>query len=143
MQTITARFGMANWHPSTRERLFLLVVSVALSLASHVVFLRFLPSLWQRNESADYRVFYEPVARQLAAGRGFHLPSGKPALKYPPGIPIVYGATFWLADRTGLSYETGVVALQALLAILSGALVAALALQCYGARVALPACVLW
>jgi hypothetical protein len=99
MQTIAARFGMANWHPSTRERLFLLVVSVALSLASHVVFLRFLPSLWQRNESADYRVFYEPVARQLALGHGFYLPSGKPALKYPPGIPIVYGATFWLSER--------------------------------------------
>jgi 4-amino-4-deoxy-L-arabinose transferase-like glycosyltransferase len=56
---------------------------------------------------------------------------------------MVYCATFWLADRAGLSHETGVVVLQGLLAILSGVLVTALALQSYGARVALLACVLW
>jgi len=63
--------------------------------------------------------------------------------KISSGHTMVYGATFWLADRTGLSHETGVVALQGLLTVLSGVLVAALALQCYGARVALLACFLW
>jgi len=108
-----------------------------------VVFIRFLPAPWQPNKGSDYRVFYEPVAQQLAAGRGFYLPSGKPALKYPPGIPMVYGATFWLADRAGVKHETGMAALQALLMILSGVLVTALALPSYGARIALLACVLW
>jgi 4-amino-4-deoxy-L-arabinose transferase-like glycosyltransferase len=109
----------------------------AIALASHLSLLRFLPAPWQPNQSPDYHVFYEPVARQLAAGRGFYLPSGKPALTYPPGIPMVYGATFWLADRCGLSHEVSVAALQALLTIFSTMLVAALAVRCYGARIAL------
>jgi hypothetical protein len=70
--------------------------------------MRFLPAPWQPIQSSDYRTFYEPMARQLAAGRGYYLPSGKPALTYPPGIPIVYGATFWLAERAGLSHQTSV-----------------------------------
>jgi hypothetical protein len=122
---------------------FLLALSALIALGSHVVFIRFLPAPWQPNKGSDYRVFYEPVAQQLAAGRGFYLPSGKPALKYPPGIPLVYGATFWLADHAGVKHQTGMAALQALLAILSGMLVTALALPSYGARIALWACVLW
>jgi 4-amino-4-deoxy-L-arabinose transferase-like glycosyltransferase len=126
-----------------RRRWFVLTLSAAIALVSHVIFIRFLPAPWQPIQSSDYRVFYEPVARQLAAGRGFYLPSGKPALTYPPGIPIVYGATFRLADRAGWSHQTSVTALQALLTILSAVLVAAQALQCYGARIALLACALW
>jgi hypothetical protein len=107
MQTIAARFGMANWHPSTRERLFLLVVSVALSLASHVVFLRFLPSLWQRNESADYRVFYEPVARQLALGHGFYLPSGKPGFRSYMERRSGFPSESWKRVSGGLFWQSG------------------------------------
>jgi 4-amino-4-deoxy-L-arabinose transferase-like glycosyltransferase len=126
-----------------RQRWFLLVLAAAIALASHAIFILFLPAPWQPTRGSDFRVYYEPVARQLAAGNGLHLPSGKPALQYPPGVPIIYGATFWLADRTGLSDQSGEAALQALLTILSGVLIAALALQCYGARVALLACALW
>ncbi len=143
MRTILARLGIQSWHQSTRERLFLLAISVALSLASHVVFLRFLPSPWQQNESADYRVFYEPVARQLASGHGFYLPSGKPALKYPPGIPIMYGAAFWLSDRIGVSHEFSLRALQGLLTIVASALVAIISFETFGTRAGLIACFLW
>jgi len=125
------------------RRWFLLALLAAIALTSHVAFILGSPVWRQANRNPDYTNFYEPVARQLAAGRGIYMPSGAPAIKYPPGIPMAYGATFWLADRTGLSHETGVVALQGLLAILSGVLVAALALQCYGPRVALLACFLW
>lgn len=134
---------MEHWNWATRERAFLLVAAVVLSLASHVVFLRFLPSPWQRNESADYKVFYEPVARQLAAGHGFYLPSGKPALKYPPGIPMVYGATFWLSERVGVSSQAGLRALQGLLTVATSILVAMIAFETFGARAALMACFLW
>ncbi len=143
MRSIAARFSTGPWNWATTDRVFLLAVAVALSLASHVIFLRFLPSPWQRNESADYRVFYEPVARQLAAGHGFYLPSGKPALKYPPGIPMVYGATFWLCDRIGVSSQSGLRALQGLLTIASSVLVAMIAFETFGTRVALLACFLW
>jgi hypothetical protein len=134
--------ALASWISSIREtplqrRWVPLALAAAIALASHLSLLRFLPAPWQPNQSPDYHVFYEPVARQLAAGRGFYLPSGKPALTYPPGIPMVYGATFWLADRCGLSHEVSVAALQALLTIFSTMLVAALAVRCYGARIAL------
>jgi 4-amino-4-deoxy-L-arabinose transferase-like glycosyltransferase len=140
--------ALASWisriqETPVRRRWFLLGLSAVIALATHVVFLWFLPAPWQPNQSSDYRVFYEPVARELVAGRGFHLPSGKPALIYPAGIPIVYGATFWLADHIGLSHETAVLALLELLTILSAVLVTALALRSYGARIALLACVLW
>jgi 4-amino-4-deoxy-L-arabinose transferase-like glycosyltransferase len=88
-------------------------------------------------------VFYEPVARQLALGHGFYLPSGKPALKYPPGIPIVYGATFWFSERIGVSHELGLRALQGLLTVATSALVAMIAFEIFGARVGLMACFLW
>ncbi len=143
MRTIAARFGAECWYPATRSKLFLLVVSVALSLAAHLVFLRALPAPWQENQSGDYHVFYEPVARQLAGGHGFYLPSGKPALKYPPGIPVVYGATFWLSDRVRMPHETGLRALQGLLTVATSVMVAMIAFENFGARAGLAACFLW
>jgi 4-amino-4-deoxy-L-arabinose transferase-like glycosyltransferase len=142
-QAVLAPWIWTSQETPRRQRWFLLAFAAAIALASHAVFILFLPAPWQPSQGSDFRVFYEPVALQLADGRGFHLPSGKPALQYPPGVPIVYAATFWLADRAGFSHEAGEAALQALLTILSGVLVAALALKCYGARVALLACVLW
>jgi 4-amino-4-deoxy-L-arabinose transferase-like glycosyltransferase len=136
-------FTIGNWDTPARKRLFLLVVSVALSLASHVVFLRFLPVPWQRNESADFRAFYEPVAHELATGHGFHLPSGKPALAYPPGIPIVYGATFWLSDQIGVPPQISLRVLQGLLTVATSIFVAMIAFETVGARAALFACLLW
>lgn len=140
--------ALASWMWSSqgahkRRRRFVLALSAVIALASHVVFVRLLPAPWQPSRSSDYRTYYEPVAQQLADGRGFHLPSGKPAIKYPPIIPMFYGATFWLADRTGCSREIGVATVQALLALLAGVLVTALALQCYGSQIALLACILW
>lgn len=140
--------ALASWISRIQEspvrlRFFVLALAAGIALLSHGIFMRFLPAPWQPIQSSDYRTFYEPMARQLAAGRGYYLPSGKPALTYPPGIPIVYGATFWLAERAGLSQQTSVKALQALLTVLSAILVAAQALQCYGARIALLACTLW
>ena len=142
LSALTPWIPMGSESP-LRQRWFLLVLAAAIALASHAIFILFLPAPWEPSHGSDFRVFYEPVARQLAAGHGFHLPSGKPALQYPPGLPIVYGATFWLADRSGLSHESGEAALQAVLTILSGVLIAALALLCYGRRVAMLACVLW
>lgn len=143
VRTFGAKFAIGNWSATARERSFLIVVAVLLSLLSHIVFLRLLPIPWQRNESADYRVFYEPVARQLEAGNGFHLPSGSPALKYPPGIPSVFAATFWLSDHLGVSHHNGLRALQGLLTVATSLMVAMIAFETSGARVGLMACFLW
>ena len=125
------------------EKLFLVALAAALALLSHIVFIRFLPMPWQQNESADFRVFYGPVARQLAMGHGFYLPSGRPALKYPPGIPIVYGATFWFSEKLGLSDRTGMAILQAVLSLATSLLTLAIALEFVDVRVGLLGCFLW
>jgi 4-amino-4-deoxy-L-arabinose transferase-like glycosyltransferase len=140
---MAAKLGIWNGEAATKEKFLLLVFAVVFALASHVIFLRFLPSPWQRNESADYKVFYEPVARQLAAGHGFYLPGGKPALKYPPGIPVVYASTFWLSDRIGVSRQTGLRTLQASLTVATSVLAALIAWEIFGVRAAFMACFLW
>jgi len=47
----------------------LLLISVAIALVSHIVFLLFLPSGWQLNQSPDYDKYYEPVAQGLVVWR--------------------------------------------------------------------------
>jgi len=139
-----ARLRMqASIHSMIHPKLSLVVVATALALVSHLVFISFLPMQWQKNESADFRVFYEPVGRQWAMGHGFHLPSGKPALKYPPGIPIVYGATLWFSEKLDLSDQMGLRILQTVLSLATSLLVAAIAIEFLDARVGLLACFLW
>jgi Dolichyl-phosphate-mannose-protein mannosyltransferase len=140
---VAAQFGIRNCSAGMRDRASLLLIVVVLSLTSHVLFLRLLPTLWQRNESADFKVFYEPVARQLANGHGFYLPSGKPALKYPPGIPVVYGATFWISDQIGISTQTGLRVLQGFLVTASSMLIAMIGFDVFGAKAGLFSCILW
>jgi len=72
-----------------------LVISGAVAVLSHIVFLLLLPPAWQRNQSTDYSAYYEPVARKLASGGGLFLGS-KPAIVYPRGIPVMYALTFRL-----------------------------------------------
>jgi 4-amino-4-deoxy-L-arabinose transferase-like glycosyltransferase len=98
---------------------------------------------WQKNESADFKVFYEPVAHQLAIGRGLYLPSGKPALKYPPGIPVVYAATFWFSDELGWRREQGLRVLQASVTLATSVLITMLAVELLGTRGGLLTCLLW
>jgi len=47
----------------------LLLISVAIALVSHIVFLTFLPSGWQLKQSPDYDKYYEPVAQGFGVWR--------------------------------------------------------------------------
>jgi hypothetical protein len=60
------------------------------------IFLLGLPSTFRQNQSADYAIYYEPLAQKLATGGSFFLAS-RPALRYPPGIPVMYAGTFWIS----------------------------------------------
>ena len=69
-------------------------------VASVVVSLLFLLALPQRfavNENVDYREHYEPIARNLLAGRGVVDKNGGLELRYPPGYPLLLAGAFWLA----------------------------------------------
>lgn len=56
-----------------------------------------LPEVFRINESADYIVFYEPVARNLLAGRGLIGTDGTIAVRYPPGYPFILAGIFGLS----------------------------------------------
>jgi hypothetical protein len=71
----------------------------------HLAFLSILPIRWRINQSADYFQFYEPVARNLLAGKGLVTTGGEPALEYPPGFPIVLAGSFAAARACGFSEE--------------------------------------
>ncbi len=73
------------------------VLVFCLSLLVTSIFWMLLPDSYRRNESSDFLVFYEPVARNLLSGDGFVLDDGSPALAYPPGYSTILAAIFGLA----------------------------------------------
>jgi hypothetical protein len=127
---------------TSKRKTLLLLSSAALAIVSHVVFLFVLPSAWQRNQEPDFTKYYEPVAQTLAAGGGFVIDS-KPALLYPPGIPLMYAATFRIADALHIARSTGLKILEALLSAFSGVLVCLLALLILSWKVAFLASAIW
>jgi 4-amino-4-deoxy-L-arabinose transferase-like glycosyltransferase len=134
--------GMSTRLAIRRQKTFLLLISAAVALLSHVVFLLALPSSSQRNQSTDYEKYYDPVAENLASGRGLSLTS-RPALLYPCGLPIMYAATFRIADALNLSRHTGLRIVEALFLTLSSVLVTLTALLILSWRVALVASAMW
>jgi 4-amino-4-deoxy-L-arabinose transferase-like glycosyltransferase len=125
-----------------RQRTMLLAISGIVAILAHAVFLLLLPAAWQKNQSSDYVEYYEPVAQKLAAGAGLVLGS-KPALRYPPGIPMLYAATFWISDSLEISHGAGLHIFQALFVIASGVLVGVVAMRFLSLRIALAASILW
>ena len=129
--------------PTTpRLKVLLILISAAIALLSHILFVALLPSAWQQNQSTDYSGYYEPVARNLVSGDGLFLAS-KPALLYPCGIPIMYAATFYVADTLHITRRTGLRILEALLLTITSVLVTLTALLILSWRVALVASALW
>src|SRR5215468_6147122 len=70
------------------------------SILMTVLAWRVMPFRSTAQANSDYIGFYEPVARNVLAGRGLVRHDGYPAVRYPPGFPIalagIYGAAEWL-----------------------------------------------
>jgi hypothetical protein len=130
-----------EWVPE-RRRFLLLSLSAVLALVAHLLFLLLLPQPWRRNQSNDYHSYYKPVAQSLIAGNGFYLHS-KPALTYPPGIPMLYASAFWAARQVDLSEANALRILEGFLLTLSAVLVCVLGMRFFRWRVALLASGLW
>ena len=56
-----------------------------------------LPAAYRADEGSDHQTFYEPVARNLLAGRGAVREDGAAATRYPPGYPLVLAGLLGLA----------------------------------------------
>lgn len=67
------------------------------SLVATVTFRIVLPDASRSEAVPDYTSFYEPVARALLDGRGPVSADGSPALRYPPGYPMIVAGLFGVA----------------------------------------------
>src|ERR1700751_3672038 len=112
---------VADWVAGHR-RFLLLSSSAVLALVAHLLFLVLLPQPWRKNQSTDYDAYYKPVAESLIGGKGFYLHS-KPALLYPPGIPVLYASAFWAAGQANLNEAKAQRILEGVLVTLSAVLV--------------------
>jgi 4-amino-4-deoxy-L-arabinose transferase-like glycosyltransferase len=139
---IHALWSILKQPTTPQQKVLLIVISAAIALLSHILFLALLPRAWQQNQSTDYSGYYEPVARNLVSGGGFFLAS-KPALVYPCGIPIMYAATFYVADILHITRRKGLRILEALLLTATSVLVTLTTLLILNWRVALVASALW
>jgi len=74
----------------------LLTVFVS-SILITITFWSVLPAGARVDESSDFKTFYQPVAHNVLAGRGFVDTAGSPAVRYPPGYPIILAGIFGLA----------------------------------------------
>lgn len=97
-----------------RRRFPTTLVLVLLCTTLHLVVWVALPGDLGANESSDLELFYEPVARALVDGEGFTAPDGAPAVRYPPGFPVLLAGPVAVADATGLALPDVLAVLTAL-----------------------------
>jgi Dolichyl-phosphate-mannose-protein mannosyltransferase len=95
------------------------------------------------NENDDYKGFYEPVARNVIAGHGFTSTDGTPALRYPPGYPLLLASLFRLSDFLHISEETILSTFILISMGSSSVFVFLLARSVWGARSALVSSLVW
>jgi len=125
-----------------KNRWFLPVISL-FALTVYLVFLASLPSRWAQNESTDYSVFYEPVAHNLAEGQGLVTSEGSPAVRYPPGYPLILAGMINGARRVGLREAVVQQTFAAFVVMLTPILIYGIAAAVFEKAVALVSAALW
>jgi 4-amino-4-deoxy-L-arabinose transferase-like glycosyltransferase len=81
----------------------LAVAVFATSVLVTLIFRAALPDRFSINESSDFSIHYDPLARNIAAGRGLVTRDGDFAAFYPPGYPLALAAIYRLAATSGVS----------------------------------------
>jgi len=83
------------------------LAAALLALGIALVFLALLPPSARSNESADFEIFYAPIAHSLLAGEGFVF-EGRVAHRYPPGFPVAIAAAMGGSRLFGLPEEDAI-----------------------------------
>ncbi len=65
---------------------------------------------WTADSNDDFNGFYDPVARNILAGKGLVTSDGSLAVRYPPGFPIILAAVYAFAEFTGAPEELCLIA---------------------------------
>lgn len=109
-----------------------------------VVFRLMIPADLAVNESTDFRLFYQPVGERLADGGGLEVVApGVPALRYPPGYPVVLAATFTVGDALGVDRDDVIMPMTLLLTSVAGVLLHLVTRRVFDRRLAWVTSVLW
>jgi len=114
----------------------------AASILVTVGFWQILPASFRVNEGSDYIVYYEPVARNLVAGKGLTL-DGQPDISHPPGYSLVLAGVFKVSQAIGISDEHALAVLAALGMGLISVLIFFLARTMWGMWPAVISALLW
>lgn len=134
MSVLKTRFWKSPW------------VELAVFGASVITTLLFwvaLPASSQTNENSDYLNFYEPIARAIAEGQGPRHANGTPAVRYPPGFPVLLAGIFKVSSFLNVS-EASVYSAFTLLCIgMASVFLFKLAQSLWGQRPALVSALLW
>jgi 4-amino-4-deoxy-L-arabinose transferase-like glycosyltransferase len=108
-----------------------------------LLFWQLLPADLQANESSDYTNVYEPVARNILAGRGIVDDEGQLATRYPPGFSLLLAAVYGLAQATGLAERVALDVFRLLCSGAAGLLVYGLARLIWSIPLSILAAVVW
>jgi 4-amino-4-deoxy-L-arabinose transferase-like glycosyltransferase len=101
-----------------------------------------LPTTFQ-NINSDYIFVYEPIARNILAGRGFMRLDGNPVMFCVPGYPLVLAGIFGFSQFLGLPEEAVHSAFNLLSMSLTSAFVFMLARSIWGSFPALISSLIW
>lgn len=112
-------------------------------VAATTLFRLVLPDDLGANESTDLTTVYLPVAERLLDGEGLTTPDGAPALRYPPGYPVLLAAASAATDPLGLDPQQAATALALLSTGSAGVVLWALSRRAFDERVALVAVGVW
>lgn len=93
--------------------------------------------------STDYRSFYQPVAQNLRSGDGLVSRDAAPAVRYPPGHPLLLATTWLGLEPFGIGAERATDCLGVLAHVASTLLVFELGLALAGWKVAGLAALMW
>ena len=119
-----------------------LVVLIMSALVS-VVFLKALPERFRHNEETDYFVSYEPIARNLLAGRGVSRDGEHLATEYPPGYSLILAGIYTASNLLGVSEDAALSAFAVICMALVSMFVFLLARMFWGTLPALLSALAW
>ena len=91
-------------HNSLLSILFIFLLSILIV----PVFNRVIPDSLKPSTPRDYINFYAPVAQNLLDGNGLVTSSGYPAVRFPPGYPLILAGWVTLAGGLGISAQAAV-----------------------------------
>ena len=120
----------------------MILVLLASALVT-VVFWKVLPDRFRLNEQSDYFASYEPVARNLLAGRGLSRSDQRLATEYPPGYPLILAGIFGLSNRLGVSEDLSLSVFAIICMALVSGFVFLLARMFWGVLPALISALIW